>query len=134
VAEHPELEGWMPDKGGIFYSADMSLFYQTFFKNPDGDWRYILGFESTFMPEEDFKVFHSVLWNNGDGKAYAPWVKKMRPQDRLVVRGGGTGQPDIPGLDWYYGVSGVWLGRVPRTNSIAIPVTTAVTNPPASTK
>jgi hypothetical protein len=137
VAEHPELEGWMPDKGGIFYSADMTLFYQTFYKNPDGDWRYILGFESTFMPMEDFNVYHSVMWNNGDGKAYAPWVRKMRPQDRLVVRGVGTGQPDIPGLDWYYGVSGVWLGRVPQTNSslaLKIPAASAVTNSPASTK
>jgi hypothetical protein len=137
VAEHPELEGWMPDKGGIFYSADMTLFYQTFYKNPDGDWRYILGFESTFMPLEDFNVYHSVMWNNGDGKAYAPWVRKMRPLDRLVVRGVGTGQPDIPGLDWYYGVSGVWLGRVPQTNSspaLKISAASAVTNSPASTK
>jgi hypothetical protein len=86
---------------------------------------------------EDFNVYHSVMWNNGDGKAYAPWVRKMRPQDRLVVRGVGTGQPDIPGLDWYYGVSGVWLGRVPQTNSslaLKIPAASAVTNSPASTK
>jgi hypothetical protein len=134
VAEHSELKGWMPDKGGIFYSADMTLFYQTFYKNPDGDWKYILGFESTFMPKEDFDVYHSVLWNNGDGKAYAPWIKKMRPQDRLVVRGEGPGQPDIPGLDWYYGVSGIWLGRVSQTNSIPIPATSAATNAPASAK
>jgi hypothetical protein len=55
VAEHPELEGWMPDNGGIFYSVDMTLFYQTFFKNPNADWRYILGFEPTLMTDEDFQ-------------------------------------------------------------------------------
>jgi hypothetical protein len=117
VAEHPELEGWMPDKGGIFYSVDMTLFYETFFKNPNADWRYILGFEPTLMTDEDFKVYHSVRWNAGDAKAYKPWVDKMRPEDRLVMRGGRAAQPGIPQLEWNYGVSGIWIGRLPRTNS-----------------
>ena len=117
TAEHPELKGWMPEKGGIFYSADMTLFYQTFFKNPDGDWRYMLGFEPTWMPKEDFEVYHKVLWNFGDAKAYEPWVKKMRPADRLVIRGGRGSPPNIPQLEWYYGVSGIWLGRLPHTNA-----------------
>ncbi len=57
MEEHPDdLNGWLPDNGGVFYSADMTLFYQTFYKNPKANWRYILGFESTFMPDEDFKV------------------------------------------------------------------------------
>ena len=117
TAEHPELKGWMPEKGGIFYSADMTLFYQTFFKNPDGDWRYMLGFEPTWMPKEDFEVYHKVLWNFGDAKAYDTWVKKMRPIDRLVIRGGRGGPPNIPQLEWNYGVSGIWIGRLPRTNA-----------------
>ena len=125
VAEHPELEGWMPDSGGIFYSADMTLFYQTFFKNPNADWRYVLGFEPTLMTDEDFDVYHKVLWNYGDSKSYKPWVDKMRPQDRLVVRGVEAGQPDIPGLEWHYGVNGIWIGRLPRINVPAIPTTSA---------
>ncbi|HEY4952612.1 MAG TPA: hypothetical protein VII71_04405 [Verrucomicrobiae bacterium] len=112
--DNPDLNGWMPEKGGIFYSADMSLFYQTFFKNPRGDWRYMLGFESTAMPKEDFDVYHKVLWNFGDAKAYDPWVKKMRLEDRLVIRGGRSSPPDIPSLEWNYGVSGIWVGRLPR--------------------
>jgi hypothetical protein len=119
TAEHPELKGWMPEKGGIVYSADMSIFYQTFFKNPDGDWRYVLGYEPALMPDEDFKVFHSILWNVGDAKAYEPWVEKMRPADRLVMRGGRGSPPNIPQLEWEYGVSGIWLGRVPHTNAPA---------------
>ncbi|MGD0252943.1 MAG: hypothetical protein ABSC01_09635 [Verrucomicrobiota bacterium] len=117
TAEHPELNGWMPEKGGIFYSADMTLFYQTFFKNPNGDWCYMLGFEPTWMPKEDFEVYHKVLWNFGDAKAYEPWVKKMRPEDRLMIRGGRGGPPSIPQLEWNYGVSGIWVGRLPRTNA-----------------
>jgi hypothetical protein len=115
--DSPDLTGWMPEKGGIFYTADMSLFYQTFFKNPHGDWKYMLGFESTWMPDEDFKVYHSILWNFGDAKAYDPWVKKMRPEDRLVLRGSRSSPPGIPQLEWEYGVSGIWIGRLPHTNA-----------------
>jgi hypothetical protein len=117
TADNPDLNGWLPDKGGIFYSADMTLFYQTFFKNPHGDWRYMLGFEPTWMPKEDFAVYSKVLWNFGDAKAYDPWVKKMQPEDRLVLRGGRGSPPGIPQLEWNYGVSGIWVGRLPRKNA-----------------
>jgi len=114
-AEHPgELDGWMPEKGGVLYSSDMSVFYQTFYKNPNGDWRYILGYEPALMPDEDFKVYHAIMWNYGDAKAYQPWVDKMRPADRLVIRGGRGAAPNIPQLEWEYGVSGTWIGRTPR--------------------
>jgi hypothetical protein len=95
----------------------MTLFYQTFFKNPNGDWRYMLGFEPTWMPKEDFEVYHKVLWNFGDAKAYAPWVEKMRPEDRLAIRGGRGSPPNIPQLEWNYGVSGIWIGRLPRAHA-----------------
>jgi hypothetical protein len=117
TADNPDLNGWMPDKDGILYSADMTLFYQTFFKNPHGDWRYMLGFEPTWMPAEDFSVYHKVLWNFGDAKAYDPWVKKMRPEDRLVIRGGRGSPPGISQLEWNYGVTGIWVGRLPRKNA-----------------
>jgi hypothetical protein len=129
--DNPDLTGWMPDKGGIFYSADMTLFYQTFFKNPHGDWRYLLGFESTWMPDEDFKVYHSVLWNFGDAKAYKPWVDKMRPADRLVIRGGRGSPPNIPQLEWEYGVSGIWIGRLPRIPPSGTPPPTIPAATPA---
>jgi len=112
--DQPEIAGWLPDKGGIFYTVDQSLFYQTFFKNPNGDWRYIMGFESTLMPDEDFKVYHDVVWNFGDAKAYKPWVDKMRPEDRLVIRGGSANVPPIPQLEWNHGVGDIWIGRLPR--------------------
>ncbi len=115
--DNPDLNGWMPEKGGILYSSDMTIFYQTFYKNPNADWRYITGFEPALMPDEDFEVFHKIMWNNGDAKAYEPWVKKMRPQDRLVIRGGRSSLPGSSQLEWEYGVSGIWIGRLPRTNT-----------------
>jgi hypothetical protein len=115
VAEHPELDGWLPENGGILYSPDMGIFYQTFYKNPTANWRYILGYEPALMPADDFKTYQEILWNNGDAKAYEPWVKKMKPADRLVLRGGKNEHPGISQLEWNYGVSGIWIGRTPRT-------------------
>ena len=76
---NPELKGWLPDKGGILYSADMFLFYETFFNNPKADWRYLLGFEPTLMPADDLKTYNLIMWNYGDSGAYKGWVEKMRP-------------------------------------------------------
>ncbi len=115
--DNPDLNGWLPEHDGIFYTADMNLFFQTFFKNPNADWKYILGYEPALMPDQDFAVYRRVLWNFGDAKAYQPWVDKMRPADRLVVRGAGGAPPNIPQFEWKYGVSGIWLGRVPQTNA-----------------
>ena len=131
TADNPDLKGWMPAKDGVFYSADMSVFYQTFFKNPHGDWRYILGFEATLMRPEDFEVYHKVLWNFGDAKAYAPWLLKMTPADRLVLRGGRSSPPHISQLEWNYGVSGIWVGRVPAHQGgvpATIPATEAMSS------
>jgi hypothetical protein len=140
TADNPDLEGWLPEKDGILYSTDMSIFYQTFFKNPHGDWRYILGFEATLMPPEDFDVYHKILWNFGDYKSYQPWLLKMKPADRLVIRGGRSSPPHIPQLDWNYGVSGIWVGRLPDHHGGApttVPATetiSSLTNSPSVTK
>jgi hypothetical protein len=109
-----EIAGWLPDKGGTFYAVDQSLFYQTFFKNPDADWRYIVGFETTLMPDDDFKVYQEYVWNFGDAKTLKPWVEKMRPEDRLVLRGGSASIPSIPQLEWNHGIGDIWIGRLPR--------------------
>jgi hypothetical protein len=114
AADNPDLAGWLPEHGGILYSPEMAIFYQTFYKNPHGDWRYQTGYEPALMPKEDFETYEKILWNNGDAKSYAPWVAKMKPADRLIIRGNSAQRPNISELEWHYGVSGLWLGRVPR--------------------
>jgi hypothetical protein len=115
--DNPDLKGWLPEKNGILYSADMTIFYQTFYKNPNAGWRYVLGYEPALMSDADFKVYQDVLWNFGDPRAYQPWVKKMRLQDRLVIRSPRSSPPNIPELEWNYGASDIWIGRLPQTSA-----------------
>ncbi|MGA2029010.1 MAG: hypothetical protein ABSG87_02945, partial [Verrucomicrobiota bacterium] len=118
--DNPDLAGWLPKPGGIIYNSDMDIFFQTFFKNPTADWRYILGFESGFMQPEDLEVLRKIEWNYGDVRAYEPWVKKMRPQDRMIIRGNSGNLPNIPELEWHYAASSLWVGRLPQlTNNPA---------------
>ena len=111
----PELTGWFPDDHGIFYSADMRFFNETFFKNPTAPWRYVLGFESALMQPEDLDVVRKVQWNYGDVQAYEPWLKKMKPEDRLALRASwlpNGGPPNLPELEWRYAVKDIWIGRL----------------------
>jgi hypothetical protein len=139
TADNPDIAGWLPQKGGVLYSPDMTMFYQTFFKNPHGDWKYILGFEATLMPKDDFETYHKIHWNFGDVKAFAPWLLKMTPADRLVIRNNRSSPPGIPQLEWNYGVSGIWIGRLPdhregapATIKATEPMSSLLTNTPAA--
>ena len=111
-ASRPELQGWMPDSGGIFYGADFSFFFNTFYKNPGGDWRYILGYESAIMPDADLKIYRNIQWNHYEWESYRPWVEKMRPSDRLEITSGT--EPELPPLEWRHAAGAVWIGRLPR--------------------
>jgi hypothetical protein len=122
MPDNPDLAGWLPEPGGIIYNSDMDVFFQTFYKNPVADWKYILGFESGLMLPENLKVFRDAQWNYGDARAYEPWVKKMRPQDRMIIRGNSGNLPYVPELEWHYAVSGLWVGRLPQSTN----------NPPAA--
>ena len=116
TVEDPEHKEWLPEKGGIVYTHDMTIFYDMFFKNPKADWRYMLGFEPTMMPPEDLAIYRNIRFNRDVYKSFEPWVKKMRLQDRLIVKQESPGIPNISELEWQQLVRGVWIGRVPRNN------------------
>jgi len=113
--DSPGDAGWLPAPGGIIYNSNMDVFFQTFFKNPTANWKYILGFESGLMRPEDLAVLRKIQWNHGAAfAAYAPWVKAMRPADRMIIRAPGAGgPPDIPELEWHYAATDMWIGRLP---------------------
>jgi hypothetical protein len=119
--DNPGLTGWLPESGGIIYSVDMTVFYDTFFKNPTAPWRYVLGFEPALMRPEDLAVMRRVQWNFGDLRAYEPWVKKMRRQDRLIIpasslpaNGPARTVASIPELEWLLAPNDWWIGRLPQ--------------------
>jgi hypothetical protein len=119
--QNPELAGWLPGNDGIIYCADMLVFYETFFRNPTAPWRYVLGFEPALMQPEDLDVLRKFQWNHGDCRAFGLWVRKMRPNDRLIIRPT-AGVPDIPNMEWCYALRDLWIGRLqPGTNSAAAP-------------
>ena len=112
--ENPTHAPWLPDPGGIVYSAEMGVFYTIFFRNPDAPWRYVLGFEPAIMRPEDYAVFVDVRRTRGATESYLPWLQRMRPQDRLYVTRRSNDPPPIPGLDWFQPVYSIWAGRLPR--------------------
>ncbi|HBF33603.1 TPA: hypothetical protein DDW35_03465, partial [Candidatus Sumerlaeota bacterium] len=131
-----DMKGWMPEPKGIFYSNDMAFFYQTFFKNPHGDWKYVVGFEPSMMPKDDWDIYMKIMWNDGAVEAFQPWVKKMRPIDRLVIEQSKSAKPDIPELEWYYAAKMIWIGRLPqnKTGDAATTGTLSTTNVPEPLK
>jgi len=106
VEEHRK---WLPDHEGILYSDSMDLFYSVFYNNPHGDWKYILGFEPVWMPEDDLTIFRHIQLTRGKPESYAPWVGKMTDKDRLVLIR--QEKPNIDGLEWHEVTPTVWSGR-----------------------
>ena len=125
-ASKPEHAGWVPGEGGILYSVNLSVFYQMFFQNPHGSWRYALGFEPSFMTPENLAVYQELWATLNALRACAPWVQKMTPVDRLVLVGGPQPQPAIPELEWYYAAENLWVGRLPRRDQTVPEISTAV--------
>ena len=96
-----KLAQWLPEDGGIFYSPRMYLFYETFFRFPKANWRYMLGFEPGMMPPEDLAIYRNIQSANFTAASFEPWVRKMRPQDRLVISSNLAHAVYIKGLEWY---------------------------------
>ena len=109
-----KLKGWLPEKNGILYSDNMRFFFNTFYKNPAADWRYVVGFEPALMLPEDLKVYRAIQRSGHAAESYEPWIKKMRPEDRFAIEG--QWHPDLPSLEWRR-FGNFWLGRLPQNES-----------------
>lgn len=102
---------WMPEDGGIIYSDDLRAFFITFFKYPHGNWRYLVGFEPGLMPQDDLGVFTNIQMAQCSPESFYPWIRKMKPADRLMITPESGKEPQIPELEWHYAGSGFWIGR-----------------------
>jgi hypothetical protein len=112
--DDPNLAGWLPQPEGIFYETDMEFFFHTFYKNPAAPWRYMAGFEPALMPPDDLATYQQILLHYDSADAYQPWIKKMRPPDRMVLNSRSSPASFLPELEWKRAVGTLWLGRLPR--------------------
>jgi len=111
----PALKYWVPDDHGIFYTAQMDCFYNTFYANPTAPWRYVLGMEPAMMTPENLEIFRGIQRAHYAHGAYEPWVEKIKknPEDRMMILSGG--QPNIAELEWTNAAGNIWIGRPLRT-------------------
>jgi hypothetical protein len=107
----PAADAALPQPGGILYTDDERLFYQLFYSRPNAPFRYIVGYEPALMPAADLAVFRGILAERTPAR-FAPWIAKMRPEDRLILRSTG-GRPPLPALEWTQVSQSIWSGRVP---------------------
>jgi hypothetical protein len=98
----------------------MTAFYSLYFKLPhDHLFRYILGYEPGLMPPEDLRTLRAIQFSNGALAEHAPWFDKMRPADRILVKG--ALKPEKEGFEfvWFFGY---WIGRKTPPAAPAKPV------------
>ncbi len=120
-ASDPATAGWFPGTDGTFYLTSMTQFYRLFYTNPKGEWRYNLGFEPTFMPTDDLSTFRQISRQPSRPESYHPWVKKMRPIDRIVLER--TEPIPLPGIKWRLFGQKTWIGR-PEAGVVPDAITT----------
>lgn len=103
------LAGWAPEPGGIVYNDGMGVFYKHFFEYPTAPWKYILGFESAIMKNEDKKVLRKIGYNFRLPEEYLPWINKMTNADRII-----TSAPigDFPQLESIRGARNYWIYKL----------------------
>ena len=105
-----KLKGWEPQDGGVVYSNSMYCFYQHFYQYPTAKWKYIWGFESAIMKQEDKETLRNIGLNRLDAD-YAPWINKMTEKDRLILPSKINGYPQ---LEWTRGNRNWVIGRLKR--------------------
>jgi hypothetical protein len=117
LQKRPDLKAWYPGKGGILYSPNMDLFFDTYYHHPHADWRYMVGFEPSMMPEKDLATYYAILLDPYNPLSYKPWVDKMGPNDRLALESTRSPAYLAPTLEWQWFEDKIWLGRKPAVPS-----------------
>jgi hypothetical protein len=112
----PETASWAPGPGGIVYNNDMDIFYDMFYKNPKAPWRYMVGYEAGIMPPEDLATYRNIQLRFAPA-SFTPWVKKMRPEDRLIIYDTKNKvATKIKEFEWYDAGDSLWIGRLNENN------------------
>ena len=101
---------YKPPEGGIIYNDNMTHFYFQYYHDPEGKYKYVLGFEPAIMLNENRKVFREIIYSNFHYSSYKPWIDKLTEKDRIFT------STDIsihyPQLDWIKGGKKLWIGKL----------------------
>jgi len=116
--DRPMEKAFLPRPGGVLYSNSMFVFYGTYFQNPNGDWKYVLGFEPGLMKEEDDRVYQESFRTQDWDQALAPWVGRMTSRDRMVLLGPPQAPPAVQGLAWVFVAPNKWVGLKPTPPAV----------------
>lgn len=113
---NPAARDALPGPGGILYSDDMTLFYQGIYRLPQAPFRYMVGFEPALMPPGDLALYRAMTdRRNRVPEMYEVWVRRMRPEDRMILETTGLRDPPpVAGLEWHYFPPTYWSGRLPH--------------------
>ena len=68
---------------------------------------------AALMPPAEYEIYRRIKESRGSADAYVPWVRRMRPEDRLILQSDAAGPPPIAPLEWAQPAYGVWSGRLP---------------------
>jgi hypothetical protein len=103
----------LPEPGGILFADSMDFFFQGFYRQPRAPWRYAVGFEQSLMPPEDREIFRELMARRPlrPAQVFEPWIRRMRPQDRLLLETTGPQDPPpLSGLEWTFVPPTFWSG------------------------
>ncbi len=105
-----EFADFKPQDGGIVYNDSMKHFYFQYFADPEGKYKYVLGFEPATMAEENKKIFRDITYSQFHFKAYKPWVDKLTKKDRLFTTE--DLRENYPQLDWVKAAKKLYIGKI----------------------
>lgn len=103
-----ELIDWAPTENAIIYAIDLRVFYFHYFAYPKGTWKYMLGFEPSFMPIEDLKTYRNIQKEYNE-REFRPWIDKMRVEDRIILH---SPLKSFEELQWIQASSDFFIGKL----------------------
>ena len=111
----PELADYKPLDGGIIYNDSMKHFYYNYYAEPEGKYKYVLGFEPAIMIPENRKTFREIVYSSFHYSSYKPWIDKLTEKDRIFA------STDIscyyPQLDWVKAGKKLWIGKLSKSKN-----------------
>ncbi|MBQ3644781.1 MAG: hypothetical protein II961_09310 [Candidatus Riflebacteria bacterium] len=105
----PEFAEYKPLDGGIIYNDDMNHFYYQYYNDPEGKYKYVLGFEPVIMTDENRMVYREIIYSYYNYKSYKIWIDKLTEKDRIFVSIDLS--KNYPELDWIRAGKHLYIGK-----------------------